>query len=65
MIKITPLTNGPFLIEADTIHVHIDANSHDYRTEKVTLCRCGRSENQPYCDGKHSIKTVEEQSSLK
>lgn len=32
----------------------IDANGESYEVRnRVTLCRCGESENQPYCDGKH------------
>ncbi|WP_074209998.1 CDGSH iron-sulfur domain-containing protein [Peptoclostridium litorale] len=31
-----------------------DSESKRYKMEKVTsLCRCGKSENKPYCDGTH------------
>ena len=46
--------NGPFRIDGDfTI---LDAEDRPFglagRTS-IALCRCGRSDNVPFCDGKH------------
>ncbi|MBI3207489.1 MAG: CDGSH iron-sulfur domain-containing protein [Candidatus Solibacter usitatus] len=55
MSKITVNNNGPLRIEGEmTIH---DANGNLYglagRTV-ISLCRCGLSENKPFCDGAHA-----------
>lgn len=52
--KVTILNNGPVRLEGDfTIH---DAAGNAYglagRTV-ISLCRCGMSENKPFCDGAH------------
>lgn len=39
--------NGPYAIAAD---ITID---NQETTTRATLCRCGLSENKPYCDGSH------------
>jgi CDGSH-type Zn-finger protein len=53
-VKITPRDNGSLLIEGDfTI---VDATGKPFglagRTA-ISLCRCGHSENKPFCDGSH------------
>ncbi len=52
--KITVRDNGPLLIEGD-MEV-LDAVGKAFglagRTT-VSLCRCGHSENKPFCDGAH------------
>jgi len=55
--KITVTNNGSLRIEGDFIIQ--DANGKEYglggRTV-VSLCRCGFSENKPFCDGSHNRK---------
>jgi Uncharacterized conserved protein len=53
--KVTVLNNGPLRIEGDfTI---CDAEGKEYglagRTV-LSLCRCGHSQNRPFCDGSHA-----------
>jgi CDGSH-type Zn-finger protein len=52
--RITVRGNGPLLIEGD--FELVDATGQPYglggRT-RVTLCRCGQSQNKPFCDGQH------------
>ena len=55
MAKVTVFNNGPLRIEGDfTIH---DAEGKEFglagRTT-IGLCRCGLSENKPFCDGSHA-----------
>ncbi len=52
--KVTVVNNGPIRIEGEfTIH---DSEGNSYglagRT-LISLCRCGMSENKPFCDGSH------------
>ena len=55
MTKITPLNNGPLRIEGD-FEIH-DVQGRPFglagRTA-LSLCRCGHSENKPFCDGSHN-----------
>jgi CDGSH-type Zn-finger protein len=53
--KVTIAQNGPIRLEGDfTIQ---DAQGNLYglagRTA-ISLCRCGLSENKPFCDGSHN-----------
>ena len=52
--KITVSNNGPIRIEGDfTIH---DALGNEYGLagrKVISLCRCGQSQNKPFCDGTH------------
>jgi CDGSH-type Zn-finger protein len=54
-MKVTVFNNGPLRVEGDITIV--DANGKEYglggRTA-VGLCRCGLSENKPFCDGSHA-----------
>jgi CDGSH-type Zn-finger protein/ferredoxin len=57
-IKITPIANGPLMLVADgePFPVLRDHPGGDVRPEKKTfLCRCGESQNKPYCDGAHAV----------
>jgi CDGSH-type Zn-finger protein len=54
MAKITVVNNGPIRIEGEfTIH---DSEGREFglagRT-LISLCRCGLSQNKPFCDGSH------------
>ncbi len=52
--KVTIFNNGPIRIEGDISIV--DATGKEFglggRTA-IGLCRCGLSENKPFCDGTH------------
>ncbi|EQB63033.1 MAG: hypothetical protein RBG1_1C00001G0612 [candidate division Zixibacteria bacterium RBG-1] len=54
-IKITVSQNGPLRIEGE-INI-CDAQGNTYglagRT-MISLCRCGNSNNKPFCDGTHN-----------
>ncbi len=54
-MKITAITNGPLLIEGQTVLVDDKGNAYARRdAEKFALCRCGGSANKPFCDGAHA-----------
>ncbi|MFA5355306.1 MAG: CDGSH iron-sulfur domain-containing protein [Candidatus Paceibacterota bacterium] len=64
--KVSIVKNGPYLVSGDLplkkeiIISDEEGNSVDWKSgeefpkkENCALCRCGRSENKPYCDGTH------------
>jgi CDGSH-type Zn-finger protein len=56
-VKITVRENGPYRIEAPAGALELfDAAGNRYDLTGKTafaLCRCGHSENKPFCDGAH------------
>ncbi len=52
--RITINNNGPLRIEGDFVLLDPAGNEFNLagRTT-ISLCRCGHSENKPFCDGKH------------
>jgi CDGSH-type Zn-finger protein len=51
--KITPYRNGPYLIRGPFVIVDQDGNEIEATRRVVALCRCGRSQIRPFCDGTH------------
>jgi CDGSH-type Zn-finger protein len=55
MAKITVTNNGPIRIEGD--FSIFDPEGREFglagRT-LISLCRCGQSQNKPFCDGSHA-----------
>lgn len=51
--KITPYRNGPYLIRGPFVMVDQDGNEIEVERRVVALCRCGRSQIRPFCDGTH------------
>jgi len=50
IVKIMP--NGPAIIQGE-VRVILPDGSEEVK-KPVALCRCGKSKNQPYCDGSHA-----------
>jgi len=52
--KITINNNGSVRVEGDFTILDANGNTFDLsgRTT-ISLCRCGHSENKPFCDGAH------------
>lgn len=55
--------NGPLFVKGDVELVDGNGNTVA-RDTRVALCRCGASENKPYCDGKHSDAGFEAASNI-
>jgi len=58
-VKVTISNNGPLRIEADSpeelIIQDVAGRLFGLAGRKVIgLCRCGHSENKPFCDGSHN-----------
>ena len=46
--------NGPFLVTGPAKVIDHAGNEFDLTgKETFALCRCGHSENRPFCDGSH------------
>ena len=52
---ITPYRNGPYLVRGEFTILDQDGNEITRKRETVALCRCGRSQNKPFCDGTHKV----------
>ncbi|HNT80896.1 MAG TPA: CDGSH iron-sulfur domain-containing protein [Bacteroidia bacterium] len=55
--KLTIRSNGSMKLEGD--YEIVDENGNTYGLggrEIVSICRCGLSQNKPYCDGSHKGK---------
>jgi uncharacterized Fe-S cluster protein YjdI len=52
IMKVEVSPNGPYLIKTECQIVHSDGRE-EIKNETVALCRCGGSNNKPYCDGTH------------
>lgn len=54
MTKITVNNHGPLHIEGECTIVDAEGRTFDLSGRaKVSLCRCGHSQNKPFCDGNH------------
>lgn len=46
------LENGPLMIKGDIKITHSDGTT-EIREKSTAFCRCGASDNKPFCDGAH------------
>lgn len=50
--KVVVKPNGPLLVYGDQIS--IDTDGIEQKKERIaSFCRCGASQNKPFCDGEH------------
>ncbi|SHI43608.1 (4Fe-4S)-binding protein [Desulfosporosinus lacus] len=54
-VKIKVSANGPLFIEGPTVVIGLDGKPLK-EGSRIALCRCGLSENRPFCDGVHRKK---------
>jgi len=58
-MKITIRENGPVRLELEEGD-HLEVRDHQGRPfglagrQALSLCRCGHSQNKPFCDGSHN-----------
>ena len=53
--KVTVRNNGPLRIEGEFSICDQDGSTFGLAGRTViSLCRCGHSENKPFCDGSHN-----------
>jgi CDGSH-type Zn-finger protein len=54
-MKVTAVENGPNKLEGlSSYRVIRDGEEEAVERAVVFLCRCGHSENKPFCDGTHN-----------
>lgn len=54
-VKVNIRDNGPFLVTGPITLCDAAGNQFNLGgKETVALCRCGMSENRPFCDGSHN-----------
>ena len=55
MAEITVLNNGPLRVKGDMTIQDSEGGVYNLKgREAVSLCRCGHSNNKPFCDGSHN-----------
>jgi len=56
MAQIKVRMNGPYLVDVGEDVKLVDWNGNEYQIPRrpFALCRCGGSQNKPFCDGTHS-----------
>jgi CDGSH-type Zn-finger protein len=53
-VIITVTENGPYKVEGPIEVLDQDGFPIEVDPTPVYLCRCGRSQNKPFCDGTHA-----------
>ena len=54
-VKIRVISNGPLLTEGPVVLIDIEGKLLK-EGSRMALCRCGLSENRPFCDNTHTKK---------
>ncbi len=57
-VKIQVIPFGPLMVEGSITLTNKDGNV-EQKEGKIFLCRCGHSQNTPYCDGSHRTNEFE------
>ena len=52
-MKITLMENGPILVQIEGNYVVRAGGGEKTQPGPMALCRCGQSQNKPFCDGTH------------
>jgi CDGSH-type Zn-finger protein len=52
---ITPYRDGPYLIRGDFELLDGEGRPLPLGRRTIALCRCGRSQTRPFCDGTHKL----------
>ncbi|GAC1316480.1 MAG: hypothetical protein NVSMB25_02280 [Thermoleophilaceae bacterium] len=53
--SITPYPDGPYIVRGNFRVTDADGNEIDVRRRTIALCRCGKSQIRPFCDGTHKL----------
>lgn len=59
IIQISVVEKGPLIVMGD-LEVRLVDGTSEMRKNQAAFCRCGKSDNKPYCDGTHTSLEFEE-----
>ena len=51
--KVEVIENGPLMVFGSLLVKHADG-SEEQKSRATAFCRCGRTDNKPFCDGSHN-----------
>jgi len=54
ILTISPRRDGPLLIKGN-VTITTASGRQAWQGKDTALCRCGASQNKPFCDGKHKV----------
>jgi CDGSH-type Zn-finger protein len=54
-VTITPYPDGPYLVRGDFVVTDQEGNELPTERRTIALCRCGKSQMRPFCDGTHKL----------
>lgn len=52
LVKVSVTPNGPYILKTECV-IQLADGREEIKKGTVALCRCGSSNNKPYCDGRH------------
>jgi hypothetical protein len=55
IVKVEIIKNGPMIVRGKILFKDTDG-VEVFKEGTMSLCRCGKSANQPFCDGSHLKK---------
>jgi CDGSH-type Zn-finger protein len=51
-LHVTPRPDGPLLVKGN-VTITTGSGRQAWQGTETAMCRCGESQNKPFCDGKH------------
>jgi CDGSH-type Zn-finger protein len=52
---ITPYRDGPYIVRGNFAVMGQDGTPIETHRKTIALCRCGKSQIRPFCDGTHKV----------
>ncbi len=53
MTKVNLIANGPMIVVGEITITHEDGTT-EVKDKRASFCRCGKSDNMPFCNGAHN-----------
>jgi CDGSH iron-sulfur domain-containing protein 3 len=58
-VSIKVRDNGPYLVRGPVTLTDAEGNAYVLEGDTIALCRCGGSQNKPFCDKSHATNGFE------